>query len=303
MASNELPRAQNKLWSLAADMSDGLDAYETSIGIKQNTKALLDSDLATAKGDQKAYDKAQQAETDATTARNIANSNGKAALALTKRQLADVPGALAQIWPGASLEIPDTLPERQTLVEKAADYLKDHAGEENDKKAFTEAALRAIYHALQKSRSDLNKAVGARVEAKTARDGSDSALRQRMSALIGELGGPKILPDDDDRWYAFGLVPPGGVARPGIAPDDVHLRKIGPSAASAGWSSTPRAHKYRPFYKVEGRDADFIELPLTGDLDVTIENLPVSGTLEFYVQATNPAGDSPKSEIVELALS
>ena len=112
MASNELPRPQTKLWSLAADMSDGLETYEASIGVKQNTKATLDADLKAAKGDQKAYEKAQQAESDATTARNIANSNGKAALALTKRQLADVSGALAKIWPGASLEIPDTLSER-----------------------------------------------------------------------------------------------------------------------------------------------------------------------------------------------
>ncbi len=303
MASNEIPRPQSKLWSLAADMSDGLETYEASVGVKQNTKAALDADLQTAKDDQKTYEKAQQAESDATTARNIASSNAKAALALTKRQLADVSGALGQIWPGASLEIPSTLPERATLLDKAADYLKDNPAEENDKKDFTQAAIRAVATALQKSRSDLNKAVGARVDAKMARDKSDPALCQRMSALVGELGGPAMLTADDDRWYAFGLVPPAGVTRPGIAPDDVHLRKLGPAAAVAGWSTTPHAQKFRPFYKVEGRDVDFIELPLTSELDVTLENLPATGTLKFYVQATNPAGDSPKSAVAELVLA
>jgi hypothetical protein len=35
----------------------------------------------------------------------------------------------------------------------------------------------------------------------------------------------------------------------------------------------------------------------TSETDLTLENLPTTGTLKFYVQATNLAGDSPKSTV------
>ena len=301
MASNSLPDPQNRLWTLAADMSDGLEKNPT-VSVVQNTQARLDADLASAKSTQNTYEKAQKAENDALTARNIANSNGKAALALTKRQLGDVPGALAAIWSGGSTGIPDNIPDRINLLEKTADYLKDHAAEEVEKKNFTQAQIRAAFDALNAGRNALKNAVSPRVDAKVARDAADTALRARMSALIRELASPGLLTPDDDRWYAFGLVPPAGVERPGIAPDDVHLRKIAPGVAIAGWSATPRAQNYRPFIQVVGRDAAFIEQPLTTELDLTLENLPLTGTLKFYVQATNPVGDSPKSAVVEVAL-
>lgn len=301
MASNSLPAPQNRLWTLAADMSDGLEKNPT-VPVVQNTQAKLDADLAAAKLTQGLYEKAQKAEDDAMTARNIANSNGKAALALTKRQLGDVPGALAKIWTGGGTGIPDNIPDRINLLEKTADYLKDNPAEEVDKKGFTQTQIRAVFDALTAGRNGLKNATGPRVDAKAARDTADSALRSRMSALTQELAQPGLLTADDDRWYAFGLVPPAGVERPGIAPDDVHLRKIAPGTVIAGWSATPRAQNYRPFIQVVGRDADFIGQPLTSELDLTLENLPLTGTLKFYVQATNPAGDSPKSAVVEVNL-
>lgn len=240
MASNSLPDPQNKLWILAADMSDGLGNNPT-VPVVQNTKAKFDADLAAAKGTQANFEKARQAEDAAMTARNVANSNAKAALALTKRQLGDVPGALHAIWNGGSTEIPDNIPDRIQLLEKTADYLKDHPADEVEKKDFTEAKIRATFTALTAGRNGLKNAVGPRVDAKVARDASDAALRARMSALIRELASPGLLTPDDDRWYAYDLVPPAGVERPGIAPDDVHLRKLAPSVFLAAWSATPPA--------------------------------------------------------------
>ena len=250
MASKELPDAQPKLWSLAADMSDGFEDHDP--GIAQNTRAKLAADLLAAKNTEAAFKRAGQAEDDAQTARNIASSNAKAALALSKRQLADVPGALALIWPAGTTEIPDTIVQRLTLLEKAVDYLRDHPTQAVEAKNFTEARLRTTHAALAKANGDLNTAVSARVETKGLRDTADKALRQRLSALIGELAGPGMCTPDDDRWYAFGLVPPAGVLRPGIAPDDVLLRRIGPGLYRAAWSATPRAQKYRPFYMSTG---------------------------------------------------
>jgi len=301
MATNELPRPQAKLWSLAADMSDGFEDHDP--GIAQNTRAKLDADLLAAKATESAFVKAGQDEDAGLATRNAANSNGKAALFLTKRQLTDVPGAIALIWPAGTTEVPDDVPGRLSLLEKTANYLKDHPTQAVDSKNFTEAKLRATHAALESARSALNAAVSARVNAKTARDAADGTLRKRMSALAKELAGPGLLTPDDDRWYAFGLVPPAGVLRPGISPDDVMLRQIGPGSVRAAWSNTPRAHRFRPFYKVVGRDADFTALPVEDDLDLLLENLPASGVVQFYVIATNPAGDSPKSATAEITLS
>ena len=302
MASNSLPDAQSKLWSLAADMLDGLATYETPIGIAQNTGAKLTADIAAAKDTQKAYEKAGREEDDAQTARSIASSNAKAALAQTKRLLGDVAGALKAIWRGAGTEIPYSIPERLLILERAADYLRDNPAQEIPAKAFTSAALRAAHAALEDTRGILNGKVSARVDAKAARDLADKALRARMSGLVQELGQPGILTDDDDRWYAFGLVPPAGVERPGIAPDDLALRKLGPGTVIAGWSATPRAHRYRVFAKVDGRDADFAQASVEDDRDYTFEGLPAAGKLLVYIVATNPAGDSPASETAEISL-
>ena len=301
MASNALPDPQNQIWSLAADMSDGFTDHDP--GIVQNTRAKLDADLQAARDTQTLYTKAGLAEDEAQTARNVANSNAKAVLALTKRQLADVPGALKQIWPPGTTEIPSTISERLGLLGKVADYLRDHPTAAVETKNFTEAKLGTAFTSLTAAKSDLNSAVSARVDTKKARDLAQTALRQRMNALIAELGAPSMLTPEDDRWYGFGLVPPAGILRPGIAPDDVILRQVAPGLYRAAWSATPRAQKYRPFYMVTGRDADWIELPFETDLDLLLENLPATGTLKFQVQAHNPAGDSPKSEVATLSIS
>lgn len=53
----------------------------------------------------------------------------------------------------------------------------------------------------------------------------------------------------------------------------------------------------------QAHDPDFLHLPVEDDLDLLLENLPTNGVLKFYVTATNPAGDSPKSEVVSITLS
>jgi hypothetical protein len=300
MASNKLPASQAKLWALAADVSDGFEAHDP--GILQNTRSKLDADLAAAKGTETAYSLAQQTEASAVKARNNASTQGRAALFLTKRQLADVPGSISLIWPADTTAVPEEVPDQLKLLEKTANYLAANPTDAVPGKNFTEAIIRSTRDALESARSALHIAVSDRVSAKNDRDAADGELRKRLSALIKELGSPGMLTPDDDRWYAFGLVPPAGTERPSIAPDDVMLRLIAPGTVRAAWSDTPRAHRFRPFYQVVGRDADFIALPVDDDFDLIIDDLPATGVLKFYVIGTNPAGDSPKSAVAELSL-
>ena len=77
------------------------------------------------------------------------------------------------------------------------------------------------------------------------------------------------------------------------------------SSASRGADGLPAlpAWANRDAAALFQRVAAFIEQDLTSELDLILENLPTTGTLKFYVQATNPAGDSPKSEVAEVSLS
>ncbi|MBV9127738.1 MAG: hypothetical protein JO117_06580, partial [Verrucomicrobia bacterium] len=87
MASNRLPDNNDKLFSLADDMIDGLEKHGDEAGVKQFTETVLTPKLATARATQSTYDDAQIAETEATSARNVANSNTKGFIADGKNVL------------------------------------------------------------------------------------------------------------------------------------------------------------------------------------------------------------------------
>src|SRR5207245_355358 len=87
MASNTLPNTNDSLFTLAEDMADGAHTHEAAIGLKQNTEANLHADLDAARAAQDTVDVARQAKTAASTAQQVADSNGKAFSALAKNAL------------------------------------------------------------------------------------------------------------------------------------------------------------------------------------------------------------------------
>src|SRR5260221_2352839 len=84
MASNALPEGNDKLFSLAEDMIDGLDKKQVAVGVKQWTKDVIEIRFGTALTAQSTYDAVQKQEADGTTARNIASSNAKGFIASVK---------------------------------------------------------------------------------------------------------------------------------------------------------------------------------------------------------------------------
>ena len=78
--------------------------------------------------------------------------------------------------------------------------------------------------------------------------------------------------------------------------------QVGPTSATAGWATSPRATKCRPYKKVEGVDADFVALDLTSETQVMLENLPAKATVYFQVTAHNAAGESARSAVVKVTL-
>lgn len=299
--SNEINRTQSRLWAHTTDSADGLALHETEVGVKQNTEALLRSELADAKLAEKAWQDAQQAETDALAAHRTASSNVKGFLGLTKRQLADEAGLIpAGLWPVGTYAIPDDETKRITLIDKIAVYLQEHSSAENGAKNFTALRALALSKALTDGRTALNDAVRTRVKAKGTRDDADSAVYDRLSALLSELG--HLLADDSEDWYWFGFVPPAGAERP-VKPEGLHLEKLSSTALMAGWPHPARAEKSRLLVQVVGRDADFIPQPWVHDNDDTLTGLPANATIRIKLVSSNAAGESPESNVAELVLS
>lgn len=228
MASNHLPDSNDKLFPLADDMVDRLHKHGDEVGVKQFTEAVLTSKLAVARQTRKYYNRTQKAETDATSARDVANSNVKAFVAAGKGILLKPLGSKpSQDWealgyPTGTIAMPDSVEGRLAVVTGMRDYLKANPGKAvtSEDIVFTEAEAESLRKALADARKAVNDVVAARVKTKGRRDATVDDLRTAMSGLVGELGHIP-LGDDSLSWYWFGLVPPGGSETPGV-PDSVY---------------------------------------------------------------------------------
>jgi hypothetical protein len=309
MASNRLPDSNDKLFPLGDDMIDGLTKHGDEVGVKQFTVAVLTPKLAATRAGQKAFDDAQVAEGDATSARNVANSNAKAFIAAGKNILVKPLGTKpSQEWDAlgyrtGTIAMPDSVEGRLAVLIGMRDYLTANPGKQvtTEDIVFTFAEAEILRKALSDARAALNDAVAARVQAKGVRDAAVDDLRTAMSGLVGDLAHIP-LGDDSPKWYYFGLVPPAGSDAPGV-PDSVSIHQVGASSAAAGWAASPRATNYRPFKKVEGVDAAFVALDLTSETQVLLENVPAKAVVHFQVTAHNAAGESAKSAVASVTLS
>ncbi|MEQ1863001.1 MAG: fibronectin type III domain-containing protein, partial [Chthoniobacteraceae bacterium] len=85
--------------------------------------------------------------------------------------------------------------------------------------------------------------------------------------------------------------PPGGVAT-------LTVTTAGIGRELAVWSYGVRAEYYRVFLKRVGTDDDFINVADAHDLEHTLKNLTVGGTIELYVVPMNDGGTGAASPTV-----
>jgi hypothetical protein len=119
MASNQLPKPLDDLFTLAEDMADGCHNHQAAIGLKQNLEVDVRADLDAAITAQADYQAALSAKTDFSTAVIVADSNGKAFISSARRVLANNLGETwNQSWtatgfPDLSTAVPATQAKRQ----------------------------------------------------------------------------------------------------------------------------------------------------------------------------------------------
>lgn len=303
MASNEIPVAQDQLFTLAEDMADGLNNHESTVGIQQNTQAALRADLAAARLAQQEYDVSRSAKATLSTAAIVADSNGKAYLAAARKILALRHGdGWSDAWlptgfPNNSTAVPDLAAERQALLFALADYFTANPTHENAPLNVTAARATTLANALSAARSSVNDAVTDCGLTKAERDRKNTALRKRMRGLVNELA--QLLEDDDPLWNAFGLNMPGAPNTPDV-PDAPTLSAGAGGSVLADWPDARRADYYRVFQQVVGVDADFVFVDNPADSDLTLTGLPHGATVKICVSAVNAAGESQRSEPTEI---
>lgn len=304
MASNALPDSLDKLFTLAEDMADGLSDHEVAVGVKQNVLAVFEPDLIVAQTTETQYGESRSAKKPFTTAVIIADSNGKAFIALTHDVLKPFLGAdysdswIATGFPNNSLAVPSTVAERQALLEALGTYLTAHAAQQNAPLNVTPARANTLFQALRTARNNLTGHLTVIGQKKIPRDAAEIALRKRMRGLIDELG--QLLPDDSPLWLAFGLHRPADPEVPD-APDAPVLTATSSGQVLADWMDEARALRYRVWKQVMGVDDHFIAVATVLDSDATL-TLPPGATVRIRITATNDTGESAPGPFTEIVV-
>jgi len=216
--SNSIPEDTDLLFPVAEEMVAGLGKLEKTIGVVQNTAAVVTLDLNAAIAAQNKYAelKDKTGEVLSIAFREL-TGQVDSAIDLSKSVLRVHLGKFwSEQWGEAglldrSLQSPKTIGARVKLLGSLVTYFQnnpDHESKKPEVKSTTLAKLLASYLAA----SDAVKAHPAnRKAAKDHRDQAVRRLRQRLRATISEM--VLLLPSDSPEWGAFGLTPPARIGR------------------------------------------------------------------------------------------
>jgi hypothetical protein len=118
---------------------------------------------------------------------------------------------------------------------------------------------------------------------------------------LGELG--QLMPDNDPRWFAFGLVPPGTVQTPDV-PDGLVLN-AGPAGSGVlylDWDDAPRADRYRIWRQLPGEPEPVVVATVT-ESDATLSGQPLGQPIAIAISAVNDAGETSRGEVRTITLA
>jgi hypothetical protein len=316
MASNELPRDRNKLYTKCDDMLAGLAMYEVSAGVKQNTAAKLRPLLEVrdltgnlvlppvpgtgARNWDLAFANARAAKKTAVAAVRAADAQGTAFIAAAKKHLSNFLGNVwSEAWVpvgynNATLEMPDDEDQRFDLLKALRSFLNLHPDMTVSTPLLTinvstaDSRIAALT-AARALREDCRSKVQA---AQAGRDAVEVRLRKCMSGLVEELDG--LLPALDARWAAFGLNAPGAPTRPDKATG------LSITAGSNGfnfldWNDAARADSNNVLFRAAGQ-TEWTVLVNVLDSDAQVPALAPGASGEYAIVTINAAGQGPQSD-------
>lgn len=307
VASNRLPDNLNELETLGRDAADGATQLGVTIGLKQNTAALItaDTDALSDAGDQ--YTAADTAVRAANTGLRLAVSNARGFLMLGRDLLKPALGPkAATAWAetgftSQSLTVPNDDELLQAMLDKMRTYLTANPARENAPVNFTAARALALFTALHDARSGangVNAKEAARQTAKATRDLTEAALRRRLNGLLGELA--QLLDPLSPHWVTFGFYQPGAEERPAPV-KTLTLTALGGGRVKLEYASAARTGHYQICQVTDLVTGAYEILADATATTHLLENQTVGATLTLKVRGVNETGAgkfSPNAEIV-----
>ena len=312
MANNSPPIAYDPVIQLLEDAADGAHTHGATLGLAHNGETALRTNLTALVGTPagpanvppavpglKALWNTAQANKSAQTATlRTVQSNGRFLARTCLRSLFPV---LGENWnaawqeagfTGGSLAIPaNPLPTLQQLrAYYAANPTRETANVNGI--ACTAAACEAAAQTISTAQSNSNQ---SNTDAGTAHGNflaGLAAARTRLSNLRDELS--QLIPDDDERWYAFGFEKPSDSASPETPENPVVTAgAAGSRTLLCDWDDARRADKYRLRAKVKATGVQvFNELVADSQGILHLPAQPAGTELEITVTGHNATGES-----------
>lgn len=306
MASNRLPNRRDQLFALAEDVIDGLTAHEVSIGIKQNTGAVLLPSLTAARSAETTFGDCQVAKKTANAALTAADAAGKTFINNARKRLSKFFGESASTewaaagWPPGTTAAPDTQDGRFDLLASLRAHFTAHPAHESTDMDATAALALAAHTAISDARAALGQKITENGQAKATRDSEEAKLRKRLSGLISEL--ETLLSGDDPRWHAFGLNRPADPETP-EAPSFTTVIPGPGSTLLVDWDDSLRADRWRVWIKIVGVDTDFRAVLTVTESDATLTGLTAGQNVQVRVTSVNDAGESTPGPTVSAVVA
>ncbi len=302
MASNPTPPNPDDLLALAEDMADGLHDLEVSVGVKQNTEAVMRGAVAAYRTAESQFGAAKSARGVADAAVETADEDAKTFLKAAKKVLAHYLGDSWNVaweatgFPDQSTAIPGSAEKRMNLCASLKTYFANTPAQESVQFGVTSALAEANFDAVSDARDDFDSKDSAVTVKDQALTTALKNLKKRVRGLITEL--ETLLAEDDARWHEFGLSRPSDPD----TPEKVTNLVLTPGLAGqmmAKWKRAPRAGRYRVYKQVLTVDADPVNVVTVHDLETMLEGLPSGKTVKVFIVAANDAGEAPASASVE----
>ena len=306
MAANPTPDDDDVLKALAEDLADGCQQHELTIGIKQNTEAVLRAAITSLSNMKLARGEAETLESTRSAAHQAADEAGATVLKNCRLRLVKLFGGqfnsqwLTAGWPNGTTAIPTTQDARFSLLGSLNTYFTATPASESADMEATAAICAAAHTAISNARNLLNNSKSALEGAREDEKAAVRTLRKRVRGLISELG--TLVADDDARYTDFGLNVP---ANP-VAPESISTLTLTSPATGKlheEWSYATRMTGTRLQTKVAGVDDDFVSAGTTEGLEKTLSGFTSGQSVEVRVIAYNDGGDAAPSPVKTMVIA
>lgn len=309
MASNPTPDNPQIALALADQMADGCHNHEVSIGIKQNTEAVMRATITATLNAMMVFGAAKTLTGSKANAVKLASEAAATTLSNCRLRLVNKLGNRwnndwqATGFPDNSTAVPADQDARLTLLSKLAIYFTNNPTMASADMEATAAICTAEHTAFSDARQDLADAKTDQETKFNLREAAVVELRKRIRSLISEL--ETLISVEDPRWEAFGLNIPANPSAPlGIATLTVTAQ--GGGKAHLEWSYATRMTGTRLMTKrTTGTviDPDFINAGTVEGLEKTLSGFEPGSIVQFQVIPYNDGGDGPGSPVEEVTIT